>query len=264
MYPKLIELGPIPVHTYGVLLATALLVSISVAAHLAESDGIPRKRAWDMGFVVILSAIAGAKLLLVLTSLDYYLSDPSRLFSLEFLQAGGVYYGGLLGAIAGCVIYVRLNPDLQPFWKLADAAAPAIALGQSIGRLGCLAAGCDYGSETNVPWAITFTNEYAHEIVGVPLHTPLHPYQAYESISTFLLFVALFFAYKRRQFIGQTFCLYLISYGLIRFILEFYRGDEDRGFVLDGLLSTSQFISLLLIPTAIGAYLILRRRSLKQ
>jgi phosphatidylglycerol---prolipoprotein diacylglyceryl transferase len=259
MYPKLFELGPLPLHTYGLLLATALLVAISVAARLAERDGVDRKRAWDLGFVVIISSIIGAKLLLVFVSYDYYLSDPRRIFSLEFLQAGGVFYGGFLGAVLGAYLFARRNPDL-PFWRMADAAAPAIPLGQSIGRLGCFAAGCDYGRPTDVPWAVTFTSDYAHRIVGVPLHVPLHPYQLYESFGTFVLFLGLLWAFSRRQFTGQVFLLYVICYGVLRFILEFYRGDFDRGFVFGELLSTSQFISLLLVPLAILLYARLAKR----
>jgi len=258
MYPKLIDLGPLPIHTYGLLLATAILVALSLMAHLAEADGLSRKRAWDLGFVIILSAILGAKILLVLTSWDYYLAHPSRLFSLEFLQAGGVYYGGLIGATVGAAIYVHKAPEFT-FWRIADAAAPAIPLGQAIGRLGCFAAGCDYGCPTDSPWAVTFTSEYAHKVVGVPLNTSLHPYQLYESLSAFLLCLVLYWLFKRRSFYGQLFCLYLIGYGILRFFLEFFRGDLDRGFLFDGLLSTSQFISLLIVPLAIGCYIYLSR-----
>jgi phosphatidylglycerol:prolipoprotein diacylglycerol transferase len=259
MLPKLIELGPIPIHTYGLLLATALLVAISLAAHLAETDGLSRKKAWDLGFVIIISSILGAKLLLVLTSFDYYFQDLSRLFSLEFLRAGGVFYGGLLGAIFGAFFFTRSHPDV-PFFRMGDAAAVSIPLGQAIGRLGCFSAGCDYGSPSSQPWAVTFTNQYAHEMVGVPLNVALHPYQLYESLSTFGLFLILYWLFQRRTFQGQVFLVYLIAYGVLRFLLEFFRGDTDRGFVFDGLLSTSQFVSLLIVPVAVLGYVVLRQR----
>lgn len=258
MLPKLIDLGPVPIHTYGVLLVTALLVSISLTAYLAESQGIPRKRSWDLGFVIILSSVIGAKLLLVITLWDYYMSQPGRLLSLEFLQAGGVYYGGLLGAIIGAYFFVRANPDLS-FLPLSDAAAPAIPLGQSIGRLGCFAAGCDYGYPTDVPWAVTFTSEYANRVVGVPLGIPLHPYQLYEAGADFLLFLFLLWKYRSRKFKGQIFLLYILFYSVIRFFLEFFRGDIERGFAIEGLVSTSQFISLLMFPAALIAYFYLRK-----
>ncbi len=253
MLPKLFEIGPLPIHTYGLLLATAFLAAISLTAYLAEREGVPRTRAWDLGFVIIISAVLGGKLVMVLTDLSGYLNEPSRFLSLEFWQAGGVFYGGLLGGIVGSAIFVHRHRDLN-FWIFADAAAPAIALGQTIGRLGCFSAGCDYGKPTDVPWAVTFTSEYAHRTVGVPLDVPLHPTQLYESGATLVIFLLLLLLYRRKKFSGQVFSAYLLLYAVARFILEFYRGDADRGFVFGGLLSTSQFIGVLIVPVALAIY----------
>lgn len=258
MLPKLVDLGPLPIHTYGVLLALALLTAIWFAARLAEQDGVSRSLTWDLGFVVVISGIIGAKLLLVIVEWDYYRANPGRLFSMEFLQAGGVYYGGFIGALLGGFWFIRRHPSLS-FWRMADAAAPAVALGQAIGRLGCFSAGCDYGCPTSVPWAVTFTSEYAHRMVGTPLNVPLHPYQLYESGGTFILFLALWWGFRRRDFFGQIFCFYLMGYGTLRFFLEFFRGDIDRGFVFGGLLSTSQLISVLIVPAGLVSYVWLRR-----
>ncbi len=259
MFPKLLEWGPVTLHTYGLLLALAFLVAISLAARLAERDGIPRQRTWDLGFVIVISALLGAKLLLVLTDLGSYWAQPARLLSLEFWQAGGVFYGGLLGAFIGSLIFsCRWNE--VPFWRAADAAAPAIALGQTLGRMGCFAAGCDYGTPSGVAWAVTFTSEYASRHVGVPLNTPLHPTQLYEALVTLALFALLWVAHGRRRFVGQIFCLYLFFYGTARFGLEYFRGDLDRGFVFDQLLSTSQFVSLLTLAAAVPLYLVLRSK----
>jgi phosphatidylglycerol:prolipoprotein diacylglycerol transferase len=259
MLPKLIDLGPIPIHTYGLMLALALLISVTLAARLGEEDGISQKTTWDLGFVVIISSILGAKLLLVLTSINYYLEHPGRLFSLEFLQAGGVYYGGLIGAVVASFIFIRRLPGLS-FWRVADAAGPAIPLGQAIGRLGCFAAGCDYGCPTDLPWGVTYSSQYAHDAVGTPLGVAVHPYQLYESGAALVLCLLLVRAFRHRSFQGQVFCLYLMAYGVLRFILEFFRGDEDRGFLFNGLLSTSQFISILIVPAAFLAYQHLKKR----
>ena len=259
MLPKLFEIGGFPIHTYGLLLAAALLVSIELMARMGAREGISRNKIWDLGFVIILSALLGAKLLLVVSDLSLYLSEPDRILTLAFWQAAGVYYGGLLGAVAGAAIYLRRHPDLK-FWTVADIAAPCIALGQSIGRLGCLAAGCDYGKPTDLPWGITFTSDYASGNVGVPLHVPLHPTQAYESAGTFLIFLFLLRTFRRRRFQGQVFLLYLITYGVLRFLIEYVRGDLARGVFLDGLMSTSQVISLILVPVALVIYSHRRRR----
>ncbi|HSR50637.1 MAG TPA: prolipoprotein diacylglyceryl transferase [Acidobacteriota bacterium] len=253
MYPKLIDLGPVPIHTYGLLLALALLISIELMARLGHKQGIDRNKIWDLGFIIILSALAGAKLLLVIVEFDTYAADPGRIFTLEFLQAGGVFYGGFLGALAGAGYYIRKHPEFT-FWNIADLAAPCIALGQAIGRLGCFAAGCDYGKPADVPWAVTFTSEYAARNVGVPLNVPLHPSQLYESAAAFALFLFLIRAFHRRRFQGQVFLLYLALYAATRFVLEFWRGDPGRGLYFDGLVSTSQIISLILFPAAIYFY----------
>jgi phosphatidylglycerol:prolipoprotein diacylglycerol transferase len=142
---------------------------------------------------------------------------------------------------------------------VADLSAPGIALGQAIGRLGCLSAGCCYGSPSHLPWAVTFTDRYAYDNVGVPLNTPLHPTQLYESIATFVLFIYLMWRLSRKHFTGQIILEYLILYASLRFVIEFFR-DDDRGFVLRGLLSTSQFIGVLTILGAVGLFFYLRRR----
>lgn len=261
MCPKLLEIGPFTLHTYGVMLALALLASIYVAAWLGKKEGISPKYVWDFGFVVIISAIIGSKLLLVVTSLDYYLQDLSRLFSIDFLRAGGVFYGGLLGAIAGCYIFARMNPSVS-FLKMSDIAAPAIPLGQAIGRLGCFSAGCCWGSHSDLPWAVTFTNTYSHDLIGVPLNETLHPVQLYESFIWMILFMVLWTALRKQFFRvpGQLLCVYLMSFGIIRFLLEYVRGDLERGVYFNGLLSTSQIISLLVVPAAAAFFLILGKK----
>ncbi len=252
MFPKIAELGPITIHTYGLLMATSFLVATALLARLAEKDGVPRARAWDLGFVIIICALLGAKLLMVLHNFDDYWQDPSKFLSLSFWQAGGAYYGGLVGATLGSLLYLRNDPRLD-FLTVADAAAPAIALGQAIGRLGCFAAGCDYGTKSELPWAVTFTDPYAGDNVGVPLGVPLHPVQLYESLGTLVLFLGLLWFRSRRRFKGQILFAYFAGYGLLRFFLEFFRGDPGRGAILDGSLSIPQAISLAVI--AAGALL---------
>jgi phosphatidylglycerol:prolipoprotein diacylglycerol transferase len=110
-----------------------------------------------------------------------------------------------------------------------------------------------------VPWAVTFTSVYASERTGVPLNVPLHPAQLYESFTTLLIFAFLLVLYRKKAFPGQIFVLYLITYGIARFILEFFRGDADRGFVFDWV-STSQFVSLLIVPAGVILYWYLHKR----
>ena len=257
MHPKLLEFGPIAIHTYGLLLAIAFISGIWITARNARKEGISADSVWNLGLVVVFSALVGSKILLLISDFDYYFQNPQAIFSLETLRSMGVYYGGLLLALGAAVGYM-LKRHL-PAWTMADCAAPGIALGQAIGRLGCLAAGCCYGSPTHVPWAICFTSEYAAENVGVPLNIPLHPTQIYESAATFLLFAFLMWRLSGKHIKGQILLEYLGIYAVLRFFIEFYRADE-RGSVMRGLLSTSQFIAVIMFLGSIAVYFYLRRR----
>jgi phosphatidylglycerol:prolipoprotein diacylglycerol transferase len=147
-----------------------------------------------------------------------------------------------------------------PLWKVFDIYTPSIALGLGIGRLGCFAAGCDYGKPTSSFLGVVFTNPFSHEVAGTPLGIPLHPTQLYESFAMFAIFAVLVWRYRHKTYDGQIFVLHLILYGLARFFIEFLRGDEDRGFVFGHLLSTSQFIALLALVAAVVLTVYLRGR----
>jgi phosphatidylglycerol:prolipoprotein diacylglycerol transferase len=260
MYPEIIELWGYPVYTYGVMLAIALITALFVAARLAKRDGLPSERMYDLGLWILLAGLLGSKLLLAL------LDPNAKIFSLDFLRSGGVFYGGFLGGLAAAAVLIPLYK--LNFWKVADAFAPGIALGQFFGRQGCFAAGCCWGKATTLPWGVTFS-EKAHEMTGVPVYDytadaalHLHPTQLYESFAMLAVFALLYFLHGRKKFNGQILILYMVLYPLIRFTVEFFR-DDPRG-DLFGLttatgLSTSQMISLLV---AIGAavFLVMRLR----
>ena len=144
-------------------------------------------------------------------------------------------------------------------WTVTDVFAPGIALGHIVGRLGCLMAGCCFGRPTSVPWAITFRDPAALANAGTTLGVPLHPTQLYEAAAeALILALLLVFEHKARPFPGRTFWTYMLLYGISRFVIEFYRGDP-RGLVF-GVLSTSQFISMVLVPLSLGMLAWLARR----
>jgi phosphatidylglycerol:prolipoprotein diacylglycerol transferase len=254
MHPILFELGNWPVYSYGVLLALAYLAALQLAVVRARRRGLDGTRVMDLGIYLIIAALIGAKLMLVLVDFDEFRHDPSALFSL--VRAGGVFYGGLLAAFGAAFWLVRRYQ--LPMWTTADIFAPGIALGHVVGRFGCLLAGCCYGKPTTVPWAITFTNPIASLNVGTPLGVPLHPTQLYDAGAELLIFFILLGSEKRTASVpGRTFWLYMALYGISRFIIEFYRGD-DRGMLLG--VSTSQAVSLVLVPLALVMLLRARRR----
>lgn len=253
MYPRLFTLpafdllgrnvGPLSLHTYGVLLALAFLAGLWAASRQARKAGLDPARITDMAVYVLIAGLVGAKLMLLAVEWPYYSQNPRELLSI--LQSGGVFYGGLLAAIPVAWWFVRRHG--LPGWQTADVLAPGLILGQSIGRLGCFAAGCCYGRPADVPWAVTFRDIYATRAVGTPIDIPLHPTQIYESLAALGIYLLLVWMAPRKRFHGQVFLAYLFLYSLTRFALEFFRGDAARGTVLGGWLSTSQFISLLVI-----------------
>ena len=256
MFPELLDLGPITVYSYGVVLAAAYLLGLWLAMVRAKARGLDPNRALDLGIAIIVSALVGAKLLLVVVDFEHFRRDPGELLTL--VRAGGVFYGGLIAAVGVAFWYMRRHG--LPLWTTCDVFAPGIALGHAVGRLGCLAAGCCFGRPTDLPWGITFTDPAAAANVGTPLGVPLHPTQVYESGAEALILVFLLATERRgRYFQGRTFWSYMLLYGVTRFIIEFFRGD-DRGMVF-GAISTSQFISLLIIPVSVVMLLYLSRQS---
>lgn len=250
MHPLLFEAGRFPVYTYGVLLAAAYLAGLWLAVRRARERGLNGDRVMDLGIWIIASALIGAKLLLLVVDFGYYSRNPGELLSV--FRSGGVFYGGLITAVAVAFWYMRRAR--LPLWPTTDAFAPGIALGHVIGRFGCVMAGCCYGRPTSVPWALTFTSPLAAENVGTPLGVPLHPTQLYEAAAELAILVLLLATERKgHRYPGRTFWLYMLLYAISRFIIEFYRGDP-RGTVW--MFSTSQFISLLLAPLAI--YMLIR------
>lgn len=246
-------IGPFTIYTYGVLLAAAYLIGLKLAMVRARMRQLDSGHMLDLGVWIIISALVGAKLMLLVVDFRYFQTNPRELLSLA--RSAGVFYGGLVFAVVVSMWYIRRHR--LPLWTTCDVFAPGIALGHAIGRLGCLMAGCCFGKPTSVAWAITFTNPAAAANVGTPLGVRLHPTQVYEAGAELAILAFLLLTEQRgRAFSGRTFWAYMLLYAISRFIIEIYRGDE-RGMVFG--VSTSQFISLLIGPLSIIMLLWLRR-----
>ena len=262
MHPRLLTTPFFTLYTFGLLLASAYLSAFWWLTREGRRERLNVDALTSLGFWAIVGAIVGAKALMILRDLPQYVAAPSSLFSWSVLSSAGDFYGGFIGALIAAAIFFWRDSRL-PFWRAADLCGPAIALGQAIGRVGCFMAGDDYGRPAHVAWAIMFTDPDAASIGGAPLGVPLHPVQLYESIVCAVLFVVLLWLRRRKQFDGEVILSYTLLYAVARFILEFFRGDADRGFVFGGLLSTSQFIAVLLAPVAIALWVARRRAHLK-
>ncbi|HUM03159.1 MAG TPA: prolipoprotein diacylglyceryl transferase [Thermoanaerobaculia bacterium] len=246
MHPDLIRIGSFALPSYGVALACAFLASIWLLRRRAPSFGVKRDDAADVAIWLLLSGLLGAKVLLLVVEGPRYLRSWGDF--VEFLRSGGVFYGGLIGAVLALAIVLRKRHI--GFWTFADMAAPAVALGHAIGRIGCFLAGCCWGRECSLPWAVTFTDPVAERNVGVPLNVPLHPTQLYEALGNVVI-LGLLLKFEKRRWKGQTFAWYLGAYAILRGTLEFFRGDP-RGSVLDGAVSTSQLIAVAGLAAAVG------------
>ncbi len=257
MHPKIFTIGSFYLPTYGVMLAIAYLVGIWMLTRKADREGLPKNEIADLSIAILAAAILGSKLLLAIVDFRDYLSDPRA--ALELIRSGGVFQGGLIAATIVGIWYIRKHG--LPVWRVTDMAAPSIALGEAIGRWGCLSAGCCYGKPTNVPWAITFTDPFAHEAVGTPLNVPLHPTQIYLSLNALVLFLICEFVYRHKKFHGQVFWIYVLGYALTRGFIEEYRGDLVRGFVVPGVLSTAQFIGALMAILSLIMLWVLSRKA---
>lgn len=256
MCPRLFTIGPFSLPTYGLMVALGFLLGLHLAGKLAKRSGLDPNHVTNLGVSIALSAILGAKVFMIFSNWDYYSADFSRLFSFSALQAGGVFYGGLLAALATAFYYTRKHN--LPWLKTADAFAPALAAGHAVGRLGCFAAGCCWGQPTDLPWGVMFTDQAAHDFTGVPLGIHLHPTQLYESAGTALVAVFLFRRFGKPHAPGSILAWYMVLYSSFRFVVEFFRADGARPLLGDWL-SATQIVAAGLI--LMGVALLIRNRS---
>lgn len=254
MFPTLVEIFGFPIHTYGVLIATGFVLCVWVAKKEALRTGLPAQKIVDAGFWSLLVGMAGARILYVITRLDYYRLAPLEVFSVW--EGGLVFYGGPIAVAPFFFWYAKKNKI--PILKLLDLAGFAVPLAHAFGRLGCFSTGCCYGKPTGGNWGVKFHSELVEPALrGVYLH----PTQLYESFCLFALFGFLYRLHKHKKFDGQIVVLYLILYSVIRFTIEIFRGDTIRGFVIPDILSTSQFISIFVFFIGIGCYYLLKGRA---
>jgi phosphatidylglycerol:prolipoprotein diacylglycerol transferase len=256
MHPILFKIGFLTIHTYGVLVAAGFLLGLGLAVKQAKKEGIPSNKIVDLGFYVLLSALIGSRLLFILINASHYIENPLEIF--KIWEGGLVFYGGVLLTVPTFLWYVRKHS--LGVWSTADLFAPSLAVAHAIGRIGCFFAGCCYGKPAEgFPWAVTFTDPESLAIIGIPLH----PTQLYESLGEFINFFILIILRRYKSFNGQLFMTYILLYSVLRFIVEFYRGDIGRGFIISQL-SLSQGISILMFLVAVAGLIVLRKRRMRK
>ena len=255
MFPDLFAIGPLTVHTYGLFVATGFFAGLIVTMGIAKSEGITPHQVLDMGLLIILSAIIGSRLLYVLMNISYYLQNP--LDMLKIWQGGLTFSGGIIFAVLVMFLYIRRQH--LSFLRIGDLWAPAAAIGQGIGRIGCFMAGCCYGGPTDLIWGVVFT----HPESLAPLNISLHPTQIYSSLSGFIIFLILLGLNSKKEFKGQVFLWFLILHSTARLLLERFRGD-DRGILLNSSMSITQLVTILILIASVAILMALRYKANKQ
>ncbi|MGH9557917.1 MAG: prolipoprotein diacylglyceryl transferase [Bryobacteraceae bacterium] len=252
MFPKLISIGSFYIPTYGVLVAIAFLTGLAVTVKLARRGKLNPETITNLAVYCALAGLLGAKILMILFDWRVFFSDPREIFSLSTLQAAGVFQGGLVLAFATGLYYMWRTG--LPWLRTLDTFAPGLAIGHAIGRIGCFAAGCCWGIQSNLPWAVTFHNPDAAALTGVPLGVPLQPSQLYEMLTETAVFAFLYWRFARPHAPGQIMGMYLVLSSVFRFLIEFTRYHEQG---LYAGLSLTQWIAIGVAGA--GALLIARR-----
>jgi phosphatidylglycerol---prolipoprotein diacylglyceryl transferase len=270
--------NPLPLHSYGVLIVCGFLLAMFVAWREAKRQGELYEEVLDFAFWALLGGMLGARLVYILVNFSEYAKNPLKI--VRFWEGGLVFYGAALGGLAAFLWYC------WPTLRFADICVVGLPLAQAFGRLGCVSAGCCWGDAafhfddaghaiSDIPLAAMFpegslaysslisssTGEIREVMRATGTTVPLIPIQLIESLGVGLIFLVLLVVRSRKWFHGQVLLTYGILYPVLRSINELFRGDAERGYVIDGVLSTSQFISLVVATASLVTIVIVRRRT---
>ena len=247
MFNNWLTIGPVTIHGYGVMIAVGVLMAIWYSEKQAKKYGLLADRIDGLAITCLLVGYFFSKVLYCITVWDDFIAHP-----MEVLGSNGwVVYGGILGGILGAWIYCRVRK--MRFMDYFNLVIPSVAMAQGFGRIGCFFAGCCYGKPTNGAWGVTFPTDSL-----CPLGVPVIPTQLISSLGDFVIFAILHQAYKNEKYRGRTGALYLILYSAGRFMIEFLRGDIERGSI--GNLSTSQFISIFTFTAGVILFFVSGRK----
>ncbi len=246
MRPELIKIGPFTLYTYGFMWMVGIWLAVWRALRLAPRYGVKPDDVLDVAFWSVALGIVGGRLAFVITYWSKYASDPLSIF--RVWEGGMSYFGGFGLAIATAIYLIRKRRI--PIWQLGDLAAPSLALGYAIARIGCFGAGCCYGAPTDLPWGALFPG---HE-------RAVHPTQLYATLMNLLIFAGLSYWASRRQFEGQLFAAFLVLHGLYRFINEFFRAGATSLLAL-GIFTYGHLVAAVLMGIGFALYAVLKRRA---
>ncbi len=253
MHPVLFEIGSVTIYTYGFMIALGVVCGVAYMAIRGRKEvGLTFDQANNLFLLIFIAAFIGGKVFLFFENISRYLENPGSLFS----GSGFVFYGSFLFAVPTMLWYFKRNK--LPTHQMLDIMAITTCLVHMFGRVGCFFAGCCYGKPTESFLGVIFTDPACQ---ANPLHTPLFPTQLMEASYIFVVMAILLVIRHRKQFHGQMFLLYLILYAVGRFVLEYFRGDEIRGFVIENYVSHSQFIAFVIVLISLYYYMQWRKQN---
>jgi len=257
MHPVLFKIGSFELASYGLMTALGYGAAAWYLARHLKRVNMDTDTLWNILFIAFMGALVGAKLLYIIVSWPQLGATTAEKISyiLHNFRYGFVFFGGLIVSVSAVIIYLRRKK--LPLAKTADFIITAVPLGHALGRIGCFLAGCCHGKPTTMPWGVVFNDPHtlvAPELVGVPVH----PTQLYESFGNFILFLLLHKLYQRPHKDGSIVLAYTVCYSLMRFVIEFFRGDYRGGFILG--LSPSQLLALTAAVLAGAGYIYLYRK----
>ncbi|MBR4457319.1 MAG: prolipoprotein diacylglyceryl transferase [Solobacterium sp.] len=232
MYNDWLKIGSFTIHGYGVMIGIGILAAFFVGERLAKKHGLSSDELDNLIFVCLITGFLGSKLTYILTNFRDFLTRPAAYLSPD----GWVVWGGIIGGLLGGYAWCRFRK--LDFMAYCNLSVIIVALAQGFGRIGCFFAGCCYGKETTGPGIVFPEGSLA------PAGVRLIPTQLISSFGDFVLFYVLYKMYEDPKTENKTAAAYLILYSIGRFVIEFFRGDEARGFIMG--LSTSQFISIIM------------------
>ncbi len=251
MYPELIHIGSATLHSYGVLVAAGLLTCFAVGLILFRKEGLSLEEGLRSGLFILLGGLVGARIVYVAVNWDRFSIGMEPLW--KIVDGGMVFWGGVVGCILALVAYSGIRSGYC--WRLGDLWSPAAAVGITVGRIGCLLAGCLYGRPYTGPLAITFHNPASL----APLDIALYPTQVYYLITDLIILLIVFLLRKKKKFEGQILCWYLILESNASLFVEKFRGDY-RGYVFGIQMSPGQFLATLVLVCAVITLLIKGRK----
>lgn len=260
MHPVLFQIGSFELASYGAMTALGYMAAAFYLLPRLKKINLDKDTFWNLIFIAFMGAIIGAKLLFIIVSwhqLGDSLADKLTAIIKDF-RYGFVFFGGMIVSVLSLIFYMK-KKGLDVL-KTSDFMIVALPLGHALGRIGCFLAGCCYGRPTQMPWGVSFTHAKSlvpQELLGVPLH----PTQLYESAANLLLFFLLHKLYKKPHKKGSILLMYVACYSLLRFVIEFFRGDFRGAYILG--LSPSQIIAVIISLLAFGGWLWLRKKDIK-